>query len=168
MWNNRNDNDLPDTGAVVSDRPDMRIVKLGFLAAAFVAGTAGIVYLLPVSDSTKVAFLPLIVVFVVVLVYSIVMYETLAKTVFRVTPEYVEEEGGIVWKRLRRIPLGYVRDVTIDENLIQTKLGTSTITVSATNGDKIVLDNVKDGKEIQEVIWNRVLSRCPTRPQREL
>jgi hypothetical protein len=60
MWNNRNDNELPDAGVVVSDRPDMRIVNLGFLAAAFVAGIAGIVYLLPVSDSAKVAFLPLI------------------------------------------------------------------------------------------------------------
>jgi hypothetical protein len=83
-----------------------------------------------------------------------------------VTPEYVEEEGGIVWKRLRRIPLSYVRDVTFDENLIQTKLGTSTITVSATNGDKIVLDNVKCGREMQEVIWKRVLSMSPS-PQRE-
>jgi uncharacterized membrane protein YdbT with pleckstrin-like domain len=148
---------------VVSDRPDMRIVKLGFLAAAFVAVIAVIVYLLPVSDSTKVAFLPLIGVSLVALVYSMVMYETLAKTVFRVTAEYVEEEGGIVWKRLRRIPLGYVRDVTVDENLIQTKLGTSTITVSATNGDKIVLDNVKGGKEMQDVIWKRVLSRSASR-----
>jgi uncharacterized membrane protein YdbT with pleckstrin-like domain len=167
MWNNRNDNELPDAGVVASDRPDMRIVNLGFLAAAFVAGIAGIVYLLPVSDSAKVAFLPLIGVSVVALVYSMVMYETLAKTVFRVTPEYVEEEGGIVWKRLRRIPLSYVRDVTFDENLIQTRLGTSTITVSATNGDKIVLDNVKGGKEMQEIIWKRVLSRSPS-AQREL
>lgn len=162
MWNNRNDNELPDAGVVVSDRPDMRIVKLGFLISAFVAAMAGVVYLLPVSDSTKVAFLPLVGVSVVALVYSMVMYETLAKTVFKVTAEYVEEEGGIVWKRLRRIPLSYVRDVTFDENLIQTKLGTSTITVSATNGDKIVLDNVKGGKEMQEVIWKQVLSRSPS------
>jgi uncharacterized membrane protein YdbT with pleckstrin-like domain len=166
MWNNRNDNELPDAGVVVSDRPDLRIVKLGFLAAAFVAAIAGFVYLLPVSDSTKVAFLPLVGVSVVALVYSMVMFETLAKTVFRVTPEYVEEEGGIVWKRLRRIPFSYVRDVTVDENLIQTKLGVSTITVSATNGDTIVLDNVKGGKQMQEVIWRRVLSRTSS-AQRE-
>ena len=53
-----------------------------------------------------------------------------------VTAEYVESESGIVGKKVRTIPIGYVRDVTYGQNLIQSMLGVSDITVSGTNGDR--------------------------------
>ena len=71
--------------------------------------------------------------------------EGLSKAVYRLTNEHIEEEYGIVYKRLRRIPLSCVRDVTHSQNFLQAIFGVSSITVSPTNGDRIVLSNVKHG-----------------------
>jgi len=109
----------------------------------------------------KVAFLPMAVLFVVVLAYSVIMYEALGNTVFVVTNDHIEERGGLIWKTQRRIPLTYVRDVTYDQNLLQAMFGVSSITVSPTNGDKIVLSNIREGESAREKIWKHVLSRSP-------
>jgi hypothetical protein len=37
--------------------------------------------------------------------------------------------------------------------------GVSSITVSPTNGNKIVFSNVRDGEQTREAIWNLVLSK---------
>ena len=137
------------------------IVKLGFLAAALIAAVAGAIYVSPISDGVKVACLPLIGLFVVALVYSVIMYETLANAVFKVTNEHIEEEGGLIWKTQHRIPLSYVRDVTYDQNFLQAMFGASSVTISPTNGNKIVLSNISNGEETRETIWNLVLSKSP-------
>ena len=142
---------------LLTARPDMRIVKLGFLAAALISAVAATIYVSPISDGVKIAFLPLIGLFVVALVYSVIMYETLVNTVFRVTNECVEEEGGFIWKTHHRIPLSYVRDVTYDQNFLQAMFGVSSVTVSPTNGNKIVLSNISNGEETRETIWNVIL-----------
>jgi uncharacterized membrane protein YdbT with pleckstrin-like domain len=90
------------------------------------------------------------------------MYEALGNTVFVVTNDYIEEKGGLIWKTQRRIPLTYVRDVTYDQNFLQAMLGVSSVTVSPTNGDRIVLSNVREGERTREVIWNLVLSKSPS------
>ena len=146
---------------LLTARPDMRIVKLGFLAAALVAAVTGTIYVLPIPDGVKIAFLPLIGLFVVALVYSAIMYETLVNTVFRVTNECIEEEGGFIWKTQHRIPVSYVRDVTYDQNFLQAMFGVSSITVSPTNGNKIVLSNVKEGEGTRETLWQLVLAKIP-------
>lgn len=146
---------------LLTARPDMRIVKLGFLAAALIAAVTGAIYVLPIPDGVKIAFLPLIGLFVVALVYSAIMYETLVNTVFRVTNECIEEEGGFIWKTQHRIPLSYVRDVTYDQNFLQGMFGVSSVTVSPTNGNKIVLSNIRDGEQTRDVIWKLLLSRTP-------
>src|SRR6185503_3818900 len=117
--------------------------------------------LLPIDDSFKVAFLPLAVLFVVSLSYSVIMYEALGNTVFVVTNDYIEEKGGLIWKTQHRIPLTYVRDVTADQTFLQKMLGASSLTVSPTNGTKIVLSNIPNGEQTQETIWKVVLLRCP-------
>jgi uncharacterized membrane protein YdbT with pleckstrin-like domain len=95
------------------------------------------------------------------------LYEGLSKSVYRLTNEHIEEEYGIVYKRQRRIPLSYVRDVTYDQNFLQAMFGVSSITVSPTNGDKIVLSNIRDGESARERIWKHVLSRSPV-PKRTI
>jgi membrane protein YdbS with pleckstrin-like domain len=155
-----------DDNVLLTARPDMRIVKLGFLSAALIAAVAGIVYLSPISDGVKIAFLPLIGLFVVALVYSAIMYETLVNAVFRVTNECIEEEGGFIWKTQHRIPLSYVRDVTYDQSVLQKMLGVSSVTVSPTNGHKIVLSNIRYGRGTREMIWKLVMSKLPS-PQRQ-
>lgn len=142
-------------------RPDLRILKVGFFAAGLIAIGGAVVYLLPIDGSFKVAFLPLAVLFVVILAYSVILYEALGNTVFVVTNDYVEEKGGLIWKTQHRIPLTYVRDVTYDQNFLQAMFGVSSVTVSPTNGRNIVLTNVRDGERSREAIWKLVLSKSP-------
>lgn len=146
---------------LLTARPDLRILKVAFLTAAFIAVAGVVIYLSSIDASLKVAFLPLAVLFVVALAYSVIMYEALGNTVFVVTNEHIEEKGGLIWQTQHRIPLTYVRDVTYDQNLLQAMLGVSSVTVSPTNGRKIVLSNVPDGESTREVIWNLVVSNSP-------
>jgi uncharacterized membrane protein YdbT with pleckstrin-like domain len=152
-------------GAVLSARPDMRLIKASFLVPVLVLLAGVVVYLLPLpldSVITDYLVLPFIAMVAVgVAVYPFGMYEALAKAVFTVTDEYVEEDSGIIWKRNRRIPLSYVRDVTYNQNFIQAMFDVSDITVSATNGDKIVLNHLEGGEEMREIIWRFVLSKSP-------
>lgn len=152
-------NSTSNGNVLLTTQPDLRILTVGFLAAALIAVAGAVVYLSPIDTSLKVAFLPLAVLFVVVLAYSVIMYEALGNTVFIVTNDYIEEKGGLIWKTQHRIPLTYVRDVTYDQNLLQAMFGVSSVTVSPTNGNKIVLSNVQDGVATREVIWKLVLSR---------
>lgn len=152
-----------DDKAVLTVRPDMRIVKLGFLAAALIAGAGVVVYLSPLDDSVKAGFLPLAVLFIVTLAYSAIVYEALRNAVFTVTTEYVQEQGGVLFKTQHRLPLAYVRDVSYDQSFLQAMFGVSSITVSPTNGGKIVLSNVRDGEQKRETIWNLVLSNSPSK-----
>lgn len=80
---------------LLTTRPDLRILKVGFITAALIAVAGAVVYLSPIDTSLKVAFLPMAVLFVVVLAYSVIMYEALGNTVFTVTIEYVQEQGGV-------------------------------------------------------------------------
>jgi uncharacterized membrane protein YdbT with pleckstrin-like domain len=156
-------------GVILTVRPDMRLVKVSFLAPVAILLVGGITYLLPLPiDRQFINYLVLpfiAMVAVGVAVYPAGMYEALSRALFTLTDEYVEEEVGIIWKRTRRIPLGYVRDVTYGQNLIQGIFGVSDITVSTTNGDKIVLNNVKNGARTREIIWELILSKSPS-PQR--
>ena len=150
---------------VLSVRPDMRLVKASFFVPVLVLLVGLLVYLLPLpidSVLTHCLVLPFIVMVAVgVAVYPVGMYEALAKAVFKVTDQYVEEESGIIWKRVRRIPLSYVRDVTYNQNFIQAMFDVSDITVSATNGDKVVLNNLRNGEATREIIWKLVLANSP-------
>ncbi|MGH9828087.1 MAG: PH domain-containing protein, partial [Blastocatellia bacterium] len=78
--------------------------------------------------------------------------------VYTVAATYIEEEYGIIYKRLRRIPLSYVRDVTQTQNFLQAMFRTSSITISPTNGDTIILSNIKNGQQARDAIWQGVLS----------
>ncbi len=148
-------------GAVLVDHPDKRMMRVRYLAPALVLGIAAIVYLLPLGE-LRVVFLPLTWLFAMALVYSLIMHEILARAVYTVTAEYVESESGIVGKKIRTIPASYIRDVTYDQNFIQSMLGLSDITVSATNADKIVLKDIADGNRKRDLISKLVLSKSPS------
>jgi uncharacterized membrane protein YdbT with pleckstrin-like domain len=147
-------------GAVLVDRPDKRMMRVRYLAPALVLGIAAIAYLLPLGD-LRVVFLPLTWLFAMALVYAGIMHEILARAVYTVTPEYVESESGMFGKKVRTIPISYVRDVTSGQNLIQSILGLSDITVSATNGNKIVLKDVAEGNRKRDLISALMVSRSP-------
>ena len=101
----------------------------------------------------------MIAVFILTLVYSVSSYDELSRAEYTVTSEYVESRTGIIEKRVRNIPLSYVRDVTLDQNFIQALVGVSTITVSTTNGDKIEIKNIVDGDRKRDLLSNLMLSK---------
>jgi uncharacterized membrane protein YdbT with pleckstrin-like domain len=125
--------------------------------------TAGIIsYLLPLGIDRELHLAGSILIAtlgVAGLSSLLVLYEGLASAVYTMTDEFIEEEYGIVYKGLRRIPLNYVRDVTQTQNFLQAMFGVSSITVSPTNGDKIVLSNVRDCEQTRETIWKFVLAK---------
>jgi uncharacterized membrane protein YdbT with pleckstrin-like domain len=150
--------------SLLTARPDVRVLKPILLGSAVVLTSGTIAYLLPlaIDRDYQVAGSAFIVgVGLVGIVCALALYEGLSKAVYRLTNEHIEEEYGIVYKRQRRIPLSYVRDVTYDQNFLQAIFGVSSITVSPTNGDKIVLSNIRDGESAREEIWKHVLSRSP-------
>jgi membrane protein YdbS with pleckstrin-like domain len=150
--------------AVLTARPDMRLVKLSFLAPVLVLTASIIAYLLPLAidpDYQLAGSVVIATIGVAGFSFLLLTYEALAKAVYTVTNEHIEEEYGIIYKRLRRIPLSYVRDVTYDQNFVQRIFKVSSITVSPTNGDKIVLSNIPEGESARERIWNLMLSRSP-------
>ena len=139
--------------------PDMRIAFFGFVVAALIAIAGIVVYLLPISSSLKTAFLPLGVLFIVIIAYSAIMCEALANAVFTVTKDHVEERGGVIWKTQHRIPLSYVRDVSYNQSFLQGMFGVSSVSVSPTNGNKIVLSNIPNGETALETINKLVILR---------
>lgn len=148
--------------SLLTARPDMRIVKFLIVPPAFVL-TAGIIsYGLPLAmdrDLHLAVSILIVTLGLAGLSSLLVLYEGLAKAVYTMTNEFIEEEYGIVYKGLRRIPLNYVRDVTQTQNFLQAMFEISSITVSPTNGDKIVLSNIRDGQRTREIIWKLVLSK---------
>src|SRR5262249_4619971 len=110
----------------------------------------------------RVVFLPLTWLFAMALVYSVTMHEILARAVYTVTAEVIESESGIFGKKVRTIPISYVRDVTYGQNFIQSTLGLSDITVSATNGDKITFKDITDGNRKRDLISKLVLANSPS------
>jgi uncharacterized membrane protein YdbT with pleckstrin-like domain len=97
------------------------------------------------------------------LLFILALHARLWRANYTVTTEHIEAQTGTFQKSVRLIPLSYIRDVTLSQNLFQSFFGTSDITVAATNGDRIVLENVTEGKRNQEIIWNLVLAKSPGR-----
>ena len=147
---------------VLTTRPDMRIVKASLLLPAVILGAGIITYLLPLpidADFHLAGSLFVAGVGLVGVICVLAFYEGFSKAVYRITNMHAEEEYGLVFKRFRRIPLSYVRDVTYGQNFVQAMFGVSSVTISPTNGNKIVLSNISDGQGTRETIWKLILSK---------
>jgi uncharacterized membrane protein YdbT with pleckstrin-like domain len=150
--------------AVLTARPDMRIVKYSFLAPALALIASIVSYLWPleIDRDLHLAGSTLIATFGLgAISFLLVLYEGPVNAVYSLSDQHIEEKYGIIYKRVRQIPLSYVRDVTYHQNFLQALFGVSSITVSPTNGDKIVLSNVSDGEHTRETIWRLVLTKTP-------
>ena len=150
--------------SVLITQPDMRLIKFGYLVPLAIMG-AGLVGVLASDDEgTRLAVGYGAVMFTFcTLLFFLSFHARLRRANYTVTTEYIEAQIGTVKKTVRLIPLGYVRDVTLSQTLFQSFFDTSDITVAATNGDRIVLENVPEGKKNQEIIWKLVLAKSPGR-----
>ena len=84
---------------------------------------------------------------------------------YTVTDSHIESQTGVLNKSTRRIPFNFVNDVTVKRNFFQSLAGTHSITVTTSNGDSVVLENVMEGRRKQEIIWELVRGEAPERLQ---
>ena len=147
---------------VLTDQPDMRLIKLGYIVPLLLVATGVLILLLPISDAVKIGIgYALIMALGGMLTFLLSSHARLRKASYTVTAEYIEAQTGTFEKTSRRIPLSYIRDVTHRQHFFQTLFGVSDIKVTATNGDSVVLENVSDGRRKQEIIWELVIARSP-------
>lgn len=147
---------------VLTDRPDLRLIKVGYFMSLLLIAAGVLLLLLPVSIDYKIGIgFVLIMALGGMLTFSLSSHGRLRTASYTVTGEYIESQTGTFEKATRRIPLSYVRDVTHRQHFFHTLFGLSDITVTATNGDSVVLENVSDGRRKQEIIWELVLNKSP-------
>lgn len=150
------------TGSILTDHPDMRLVKLSYLLPLSLILIAVVSFILPISDAAKIA-IGFATFFIACVSLSIFIpyHDRLRKAIYTVTTEYIEAQTGTFEKRVRRVPLCYIRDVTHSQNFFQSLFRLSDVKVAATNGDSIVLENVFEGESKREIIWELVLAKSP-------
>lgn len=148
---------------VLIDQPDIRLTIVAYLLPLLLIVITVVTLLLPLSGGAKFAIgygtIPLAV--GMLARYIIPSHGRLRKAVYTITTEHVEAKIGTFEKSVRRIPLGYIRDVTHTQNIFQSLYGLSDIKVVATNGDSIVLENISEGERKREIIWELVFARSP-------
>lgn len=147
---------------VLTDQPDLRLIKLSYLAPLVLFAAGVLLLLLPISFGAKFSIgFSLVIALAGMLTFSLSAHGRLRNASYTVTVDYIEAQTGTFEKTSRRIPLGYIRDVTHRQHFFQTLFGVSDIKVTATNGDSVVLEHVSDGRRKQEIIWDMVLDKSP-------
>jgi uncharacterized membrane protein YdbT with pleckstrin-like domain len=150
------------TELVLSEKPDLRLIKLGYIVPLLLLVTGGGAIILPIDNGYKIGTAYAVIMLLGgSLTFFLSAHARLRKASYTVTAEYIEAETGTFEKSIRRIPLSYIRDVTHRQNFFQTFFGISDIAVAATNGDSVVLENISDGRRKQEVIWDLVIAKSP-------
>jgi uncharacterized membrane protein YdbT with pleckstrin-like domain len=148
---------------VLIDNPDLRLIKFGYLVFLLLVAVGVMILLLPISDAAKIGIGYALIMALGSLLTSLLSSHTrLLKASYTVTEEYIEAQTGTFEKITRRIPLSYVRDVTHRQHYFQALFGISDVKVSATNGDLVVLENVREGSRKREIIWEMVLAKSPS------
>ena len=145
---------------ILSLYPDLRLIKLGYIVPLLLLVTGSSALMLPIDVGLKIGTGYVIIMLLGgSLTFFLSAHARLLKASNIVTAEYIEAQTGTFEKTVRRIPVAYIRDVTHRKNFFQTFFGISDITVSATNGDSVVMENISDGRGKQEINWELVLAK---------
>jgi uncharacterized membrane protein YdbT with pleckstrin-like domain len=152
------DLNAPDrTEVIFTDRPDLRFLNLPYVIPMLAAVIGAVIYSQPLDEGIRIAVIIGIACLGLVFTAQLLFYRMKLKMArYTVTTSYVESQTGVVNKAIRRIPLNQINDVTATQNVFQSLAGTNSITVSASNGDSVVLENVTEGQRKQEIIWELV------------
>lgn len=147
---------------VLTNRPDLRLIKLSYLVPLLLIATGVLILLLPINGGAKFSIgFALAISLAGTLTFSISSHARLRTASYTVTEEYIEAQTGTFEKTTQRIPISYIRDVTHRQHIFQTLFAVSGIKVTATNGDSVMLENVSEGIRKREIIWELVLAKSP-------
>src|SRR6266496_5966168 len=125
---------------ILTDLPDLRLIKLNYLAPLVLFAAGVVLLLLPINFGAKFSIgFSLVIALAGTLTFSLSSHGRLRKASYTVTADYIEAQTGTFDIATRRIPLSYIRDVTHRQHFFQTLFGVSDIKVTATNGDSVVL-----------------------------
>ena len=147
---------------VLTDKPDLRLIRLGYFVPLILLAAGVLAILLPISDAARFSIsFAIVIVLGGTLTFFLSSHARLRTASYTITDEYIEAQTGTFEKTTQRIPISYIRDVTHRQNFFQTLFAVSDIKVTATNGDSVRLENVSEGIRKREIIWDLVLSRSP-------
>lgn len=147
---------------ILTDRPDLRLIKLSYLVPLLLIATGVLILLLPLNEGAKFSLgFALAIALAGTLTFSISSHARLRTASYTITDGYIEAQTGTFEKTTQRIPIGYIRDVTHRQHFFQSLFAISDIKVTATNGDSVMLENVSEGIRKREIIWEIVLAKSP-------
>ena len=147
---------------ILTDKPDLRLVKLSYLVPLLLIATGVLIVLLPVNEGAKFSIgFALAIALAGTFTFSISSHARLRTANYTVTDGYIEAQTGTFEKTTQRIPISYIRDVTHRQHFFQSLFAVSDIKVTATNGDSVMLENVREGIHKREIIWELVLAKSP-------
>jgi uncharacterized membrane protein YdbT with pleckstrin-like domain len=150
------------TKPILTDRPDLRLIKLSYLVPLLLIATGVLILLLPVNDGAKFSIgFALAIALAGTLTFSLSSHARLRTASYTVTDGYIEAQTGTFEKATQRIPISYIRDVTHRQHFFQALFAISDIKVTATNGDSVVLENVSEGARKREIVLELVLAKSP-------
>ncbi len=144
-------------------RPSTRMVRFYYLAAV----TMAIIIL--VATIFIIAFMPFelasveclyvtgggTITLVAPLYYQ---YVKLRSSIYTVMDDYVAEEAdmGIFGRSSQQIPIVYIRDVSTKFLQLPQLRNIGDVTVKASNGDYIKLEDIENAESVRETIWQLV------------
>ena len=147
----------PTHPKIIVLRPDLRKLRPFYWAAAALTS----IILVLIGVFTQFHFLALLISATLIVPMGLWLHEwrkSLSSSVYTITPEYVEAEASesIFGRQKRRLPIAYIRNITINVSQLQQQYGLSSITVRVANGDSITLEDIQNGETIRETIWQLV------------
>ncbi len=147
---------------ILTDRPDLRLIKVSYLVPLLLIAIGVMILLLPINEGAKFSIgFALAIALAGTLTFSISSYARLRTASYTVTGAYIEAQTGTFEKTTQRIPISYIRDVTHRQHFFQTLFAVSDIKVTATNGDSVMFENISEGIRKREIIWELVLAKSP-------
>jgi membrane protein YdbS with pleckstrin-like domain len=147
---------------IITVRPSPRMVRFYYLAAA------GFASVLAIATILSIAFMP----FELKILYCLYIaggsltmvaplyyqYVKLRSSIYTVMDDYVavEADMGIFGRSTQQIPIVYIRDVSTKFLPLPQLRNIGDVTVKATNGDFIKLEDIENAETVRETIWQLV------------
>lgn len=151
----RRENMSSNADVIFIERPLLRRVWLLYLIPLLIFSFfLAMLTMLP-SDAWM-GSLVLALLIVICLVRIVPFHVQLATSRYTATTQHIEVERGIFERFNRRIPVAYIRDLTVTASIDQRLVGVGNITVTTSSGESITLEDIADPQTKRDIIWELV------------